>query len=467
MASLCEAEPAAPWRPKSEMRLPDAPDPFCDCFFHEGSRVSDATDEPLEIMKFLLVAALVSATPIFASEPSTSTAATAINALGIDLLRKAGGTDANALLSPYSIQSALAMTYAGADGVTREEMRKVLHYPGDDSKVHGSFTALRKALEGVVQESMTNAAQMKRWGATNDPITLTVANRLFGQSGYDFRAPFLALVKDDYAAPFEPLDFVSDPVGAAKHINDWVEHQTRQRIRNLIPEDALDKLTRLVLINAIYVKAPWAEPFQTSATKPGPFHLNSGRSVDVPIMTQKQELSYAKGDGFSAVQISYGGYQLGFLVLLPDKRSGLASLESKLTPGMLTGKAVKWESRDVTLYLPKFKLEPPMLPLSKKLQALGMKSAFDQPLHSANFDRIAPRRPNDYLSISEVFHKTFLNLDEQGTEAAAAMAIHVSTSGIHEPPKPIEVRVDHPFLFAVQHLPSGACLFLGHVTDPR
>src|SRR6266496_152105 len=140
-------------------------------------------------MKFLLVAALLSAAPIFAGEPSTSAAATAINALGIDLPRKAGGTDANVLLSPYSIQSALAMTYAGAGGITREEMRKVLHFPDDESKVHGSFTALRKALEGVVQESMTNAAQMKQWGATNDPITLTVANRLFVQSCFVFRAP--------------------------------------------------------------------------------------------------------------------------------------------------------------------------------------------------------------------------------------------------------------------------------------
>jgi serpin B len=142
-------------------------------------------------------------------------------------------------------------------------------------------------------------------------------------------------------------------------------------------------------------------------------------------------------------------------------------LQAKLTPGVLSGKGVKWENRDVTLHLPKFRLEPPMLPLSKKLQALGMKSAFDQPLHSANFDRIAPRRPNDYLFITEVFHKSFLNLDEEGTEAAAATALHVSTSGIYEPPKPIEVRVDHPFLFAIQHRPSGACLFLGRVTDPR
>ena len=416
-------------------------------------------------MKILLFATFLSAAPVFAAEP-TSTAAKAINALGIDLLRKAEPSDANALLSPYSIQSALAMAYAGADGVTREEMRKVLHFPKDDSEVNRSFAALRTALDEIVQESVTNVAQMKQWGLTNDPIILNVANRLFGQSGYDFRAPFLALVKDDYAAPFEPLDFVSNPSGAVKHINDWVETQTRQRIRNLIPEGALNKLTRLVLVNAIYLKAPWAEPFQTSATRPGPFHLSGGKRVNVPLMTQTREFPYARGDGFNFLQLPYGDHQIAFLVLLPDKRDGLAALEAKLTSGLLAGR-VKWETRDVTLYLPRFKLEPPMLPLGQKLKALGMKSAFDEPLRSANFERIAPRRADDYLYLTEAFHKTFLSLDEGGTEAAAATAIHMMTMGIHEPVKPVEVRVDHPFLFAIQHRPSGASLFLGRVTDPR
>jgi len=427
----------------------------------------DATAAQLKIMRFLVVVALLSAAPIFAAEPSTSTAATAINALGIDLLRKAGEPDSNALLSPYSIQSALAMAFAGSDGATRAEMSKVLHFPKDDAEVHRSFAAMREALGRVVQESVTNVALMKQHGVTNDPIMLTVANRLFGQTGYDFRAPFLALVNDSYAAPFEPLDFAGNPAGAAGHINVWVEEQTQRRIRNLIPDDALDKLTRLVLVNAIYLKAPWAEPFQPTATKPGSFHLGNGSIVEVPMMMQRQELAYAKGDGFGVLQLSYDGFQLGFLVFLPDRPNGLASLESKLTSGMLAGQALKWEKRDVTLYLPRFKLEPPVLPLSKQLQALGMKSAFDQPLHSVNFERIAPRRLNDYLYISEVYHKTFLNLDEQGTEAAAATAIYVSTTSFHEPPKPIEVRVDHPFLFAIQHRPNGACLFLGRVCDPR
>ena len=401
-----------------------------------------------------------------AGEPKTATATTAINALGIELLHRADPSNANALLSPYSIQSALAMAYAGADGVTREEMTKVLHYPKDEPEVHRSFAALRKALDEAARQSARNSAKIKRDGWASDPFTLHVANRLFGQAGYDFRAPFLALVKDNYDAPFEPLDFKRGAAAATKHMNDWVENQTRQRINDLIPEGALDDLTRLVLVNAIYLKAPWAEPFSASATKPRPFFLSSGKEVDVPTMSQQNEFGYAKRGGFSVLQIPYGDGDLLFLILLPDKSSGLAALESRLTTKLLAECAIS-HVKEVILFLPKFKLEPPLFPLGRELQALGVKSAFDKPPGSANFDRIAPRRPNDYLSISEVFHKTFLTLDEKGTETAAATAIHMGTLGIHEPVKPIEVKVDHPFLFAIQHRPSGACLFLGRVTDPR
>jgi len=371
------------------------------------------------------------------------------------------------LLSPYSIQSALVMAYAGADGATRAEMAKVLHYPKDDVETHRSFAALRKALDDTAQRSATNSLQMKQHGATNDPLTLTVANRLFGQGGYDFRAPFLELLKTNYDAPFEPLDFMHGSTAATKHINDWVENQTRQRIRNLIPDGALGPLTRLVLVNAIYLKVPWAEKFQVSATRPGLFHVKGGEGVDVAFMTRRHELAYARGDGFSVLQLPYRGYDLQFLIFLPDEVNGLAAMEAKLTPNMIAG-SIAWEPRDVTLYLPRFKLEPPLLPLGQTLKALGMKTAFDIPPRSANFDRMAPRRANDYLALSEVFHKTFLKLDEEGTEAAAATAVAVMTaSAVRERPKPIEFKVDHPFLFAIQHRPTGACLFLGRVTDPR
>ncbi len=401
-----------------------------------------------------------------AESQATDAAAKSINALGIDLLHQVGKPNANVLISPYSIQSALAMAYAGADGVTRTEMAKVLHAPADEMALHQSFAALRKALEELVRESEERAREMRSYHVTNDPITLTVANRLFGQSGYDFQEPFQALVKDAYAAPLEGLDFAKNPATATQHINEWVETQTAQRIRNVIPDGALNALTRLVLANALYLKAPWTEPFQASATKPFPFHVNGDKVINVPMMTERHEFPYAEEDGFTALELPLGGYGLRFLILLPKRVDSLAAVERRLSANALDGN-LKWEKRDVSLYLPKFKLEPPTLPLGIALQGLGMKSAFDNPLGSANFNRIAPRRPDDYLHISDVFHRTFLNLDERGVEAAAATAVHFATKGRHEPAKPVEMRVDHPFLFAILHAPSGACLFLGHVTDPR
>jgi serpin B len=420
-----------------------------------------------------VLAAFLLAMGRFQSSPGAEAAepaATAVNSLGIELLKKTSRPEANALLSPYSVQSAFAMAYAGADGITREEMAKVLHYPKDEAALHRSFAALRKTLEEAMRRSAEYSERMRQYSATNDPLVLTVANRLFGQSGYQFRQSFLSLLNDTYAAPFEALDFRKGPALAARHINAWVEDQTRQRIRNLVAEAALSQLTRLVLVNAVYLKAPWREPFEASATKPGPFFVYGSKSVDVPMMNQRHELQVAQGDGFVAVVLPLA-HPLQFLIFLPANQDGLAQLEKHLSPDMLAGK-LKWETRDVTLFLPRFKLEPPVLSLTSALQALGMKTAFDIPTGSANFDRMAPRRLDDYLAISDAFHKTFLNLDEKGIEAAAATAIMMVAAGIHEPRKPVEVRVDHPFLFAIVMRSgfdgSGAtCLFLGHVTDPR
>jgi serpin B len=419
------------------------------------------------MLKAALFFTLLATAQTFAAE-STGTAAKAINSLGIELLAKTSKPDQNALLSPYSIQSALAMTYAGADGVTRAEMMKALHYPTNDAELHGSFAALQRALDEVIQKSKASSEQAKQWGATHDPITLTVANRLFGQAGYDLRPTFLNLVKESYAAPFEPLDFIRDSASATKHINGWVENQTRQRIRNLIPDRALNDLTRLVLVNAIYLKAPWAESFSVGSTKPLPFRLAGGDRVDVPTMTHKHSFGYEARSGFSIVVVPYSDLDIQFVILLPDKTNGLPALEAKLTPALLAD-CTQLNKHELILFLPKFKLEPPMIPLSKELESLGMSSAFDKPPGSANFNRIAPRRPNDYLYISEVFHKTFLSLDEKGTEAAAATAaLAFRTWGTdREVSEPIEVRMDRPFLFAIQHRPSGACLFLGRVVDPR
>jgi serpin B len=382
-----------------------------------------------------------------AAEP-TESAATAINTLGLELLGLSGGPGDNTAISPFSIQTALVMTYAGAEGETRAQMAEVLHL-GKDAVP--SFSALQKQITAVPET-----------------LTLSLANRLFGQTGYDFRPDYLKLVKDQFGAPLEELNFEKDPRKATAHINAWVEKQTRDRIRNLIPDDALSKRTGLVLVNAIYLKAPWAEAFNKNATAAHPFHFADGKKADVPTMSREDEFGYRKDKGFTAVSLPYVWGDLQFVILLPDEKDGLPALEKKLTSSDLADLA-KLPEKPVRLFLPKFKLEPPRLALGETLQKMGMPSAFDVPRGSANFEGIAPRRPNDYLYISEVFHKAFVEIDENGTEAAAATAV-VMMRALSMPvakPEPVEVRVDRPFLFAIQHRPSGACLFLGRVTDPR
>jgi serpin B len=396
-------------------------------------------------------------------------AAKATNELGVDLHRQLASGDENLCISPYSIDSALAMTFAGADGETRSEMARVLHFP-NGGDVPGSFSALHNSLEQMSAKTAELAKESKKFPdvSGSEPITLNIANRLFAQKGYHFRDAYLSLVKQNFGGAFEPLDFVADPAAATQRINKWVADQTRDRIRDLIPGGALDKTTRLVLANALYLKAPWASEFSQSATQPEPFFVR-GAPVDVPMMRQTDKnFGYARREGFTVVSLPYAGNDLQFVVLLPDDINGLRQLESKLSADVLAGCA-KLEKRDVDLYLPKFKLEPPTITLAKQFEALGMKTAFNEPKGSANFDKIAPRTPDDYLYISQIFHKTFIAVDEKGTEAAAATAVAMMTAtGLRSPPPPpIEVKVDRPFVYAIQHVPSGVCLFLGRVTDPR
>ena len=395
-------------------------------------------------------------------------AAKATNDLAAELYRQLARGDENLCVSPYSIETALAMTFAGADGETRTEMARVLHFSGDAAAVAASFGSLQHSLVEMSAKTAELIKKSREFGGPSEPITLNIANRLFAQKDYDFRQDFLSLVKQNFGAAFEPIDFVANPAGATQHINKWVADETRDKIRDLIPENALNTLTRLVLANALYLKAPWADPFSDKTTQPEPFHVRGGAPTDVPMMRKTEQFGYVKGEGFTTVSLRYVGDDLQFLVLLPDDVNGLRALESKLTANVLA-KCAKLETQDVDLHLPKFKLEPPTIALAEKLQALGMKSAFDIPQGSANFDKMAPRKPNDYLYISNVFHKTFIAVDEKGTEAAAATAVvMMRATGMARPkPTPIEVKVDRPFIYAIQHVPSGVCLFLGRVTDPR
>src|SRR5437870_8837712 len=219
-------------------------------------------------------------------------AAKATNELGVNLHRQLATGDGNLCISPYSIDSALAMTFAGADGETRSEMARVLHFP-NSGDVPASFSALQRSLEQMSAKTAELVKKSKKFGGPSEPITLNIANRLFAQKGYAFRDAYLSLVKQNFGGAFEPLDFIANPAVATQRINKWVADQTRDQIRDLVPGGALDKTTRLVLANALYLKAPWASEFSQNATQSELFFVrgakfNSGMGsshpVDVPMM---------------------------------------------------------------------------------------------------------------------------------------------------------------------------------------
>ena len=397
--------------------------------------------------------------------------APAINRLGLDLYRILGEAKPreNLVLSPYSIESALALVHAGAEGETRAELGRVLGLTGPDQPIAAAFGAMRDALNQIAAQSKTAAEKQARFGGKLEPIEWHAANRLFGERGYDFRDSFLTLMKGDFAAPFEALGFRADAERSRVTINTWVEDQTRQKIRDLIPRGALNADTRLVLVNALYLKAPWSKPFEKQATKPRAFHPAAGGDREVPTMERTAFLGHAQETGFTVVALDYTGNGLQFLILLPDQGSSPNDVASKLTTADFARWATLGDGKrpSVRLYLPKFRVEGATLPLKPALRSLGVRNAFDEPPRSANFDRIAPRKPNDYLALSDVFHQTFIAVDEEGTEAAAATAATMMTLGaIMKPDQPIEVRVDRPFLFAIQHRASGACLFFGRIATP-
>lgn len=397
-------------------------------------------------------------------------AAQAVNSCGLDVYHQLTllPSTGNLIISPYSIDSAFSLAYAGAAGDTRSEMARVLGFPSDNAALAAGFNALGDALAKAAADSIVIAKQRSQGSTTPvDPIQWQLANRIFGQTGYPFRDSYLTLLAQGFGAPLQSLDFATAPDPSRITINDWVANVTRNKIVDLIPPRGIDGYTRFVLVNALYLKAPWDMPFAKYATAPQAFHLNDGTTVDVPTMHLEHDLGYAKRAGYAVATLPYLGQDLQFVILLPDPTESVDSVASRLTVADFSMFA-NLSSRTpayVALWLPRFKVAGPTLSLTDAFIALGMKSAFGIPAGAANFDGIAPRETN-YLQLQRVFHKTFVAVDEEGTEAAAATAIIGGTSAIPVTPVPVEFRVDRPFLFGIQHRSSGALLFLGRIMDP-
>lgn len=358
----------------------------------------------------------------------------------------------NLFISPFSIRIALGMTQAGARGETAAQMREALRISCSDETLHVAITKIIQHLNA----------------AGGGQYEMALANSLWGQTDAPLQPEFLDLIARHYGGSMNLVDFRRDAESARRTINQWVEDKTKQRIQALIPSGGLNADTRLVLVNAVYFKGMWVLPFEKEATRDEPFHVEGGRKVQAPLMHQREAVRHLQARGYQAVDLAYRGGDLSMLVLLPDRQDGLRDLEERLSERMLHDCVAQMDTRKVTLFLPRFKITWGTANVRDQLIALGMPLAFRR--FQANFSGVNGHEPPhvDALFISDVFHKTFVEVNEEGTEAAAATAIIAETMSCRmttPPPIPI-FRADHPFLFAIRDRRSGVVLFLGRVTDP-
>lgn len=365
------------------------------------------------------------------------------NAFALDLYQQLQKSDGNLFLSPFSISTALAMTYAGARGETESQMARILHFELSDEELHAAFAELQAGLEKA---------------EAGGGILLKIANSLFPQAGYPFLAEFISLAKSYYGVTITPVDY-GDAEAARKTVNDWVEKKTENKITELIPPGIFNELTRLTLVNAIYFKGNWADKFDPKLTKRGDFWSPRGK-VSAPMMNRTDEYPYVETESLQVLELPYAGKTLSMLVMLPKERDGLAALENQLTPALLEQVTAKMWRREVFVSMPKFKVEA-AFKLNEALIELGMPDAFDD--IKANFAGMDGCENN--LFISAALHKAFLDVNEEGSEAAAATAIVMQARGL-APDRPPVFRADHPFLFFIRENQTGSILFLGRLLIP-
>jgi serpin B len=363
------------------------------------------------------------------------------NRFALDLYAKLAADESqkgkNVFFSPYSAHTALAMTATGAKGKTRDEMVKALHLPADDAK-------------------MLASGDLGRYYAhPRKDFELSVANALWGQKGFPWRAEWLAAQNDRFGAGFNEADFAANPDGERQRINKWVGEKTRDKIKDLLQPGQIDDSTTIVLTNAIYFKGKWAKQFDPKKTRNDSFKCDDGTKVDVPMMHASLTCRFSHVDGVSALELPYRG-ELAMLIVLPKESEKLADLEKRLTPELFA----KWvaalvERMELPVSLPKFKIES-RYELKAPLRALGIADAFADGI--ADFTGRASEPPG---YIGYVTHKAFVDVNEEGTEAAAATAVEMQALSA---PRPFEAN--RPFLFFIRDTQRGTILFMGRVAKP-
>lgn len=364
------------------------------------------------------------------------------NAFALDLYAKLQTKPGNVFFCPYSIRTALTMTAAGASGNTAQQMAKVLHLK------------LEPRLHAAVQAWLN---ELSAEAGSPQGYQLRMANALWGQTGYAFKPEFQELLKKYYGAGVQEANFTKATEEARKQINTWVADQTQGKIAELFKPGILMPGTVLVLANATYFKGKWALPFDAANTAEAPFTLSGGEKVNAPMMHQSASVGYVEDDAVQVLELPYQGGQLSMLFLLPKKLDQLPALEAKFTVEYLQGYLMKLQVQKVQVSLPKFTIQAEFS-LPGVLKELGMTDAFALP--PADFSGMTGKPE---VSISEVLHHAFVEVTEEGTEAAAATAVTM-TRGLS---RPLSFQADHPFLFVIRDKRSNGLLFLGRVMDPR
>jgi serine protease inhibitor len=363
-------------------------------------------------------------------------------AFAFELYSKLKGTEGNLFFSPYGISSALAMTYAGAKRDTANEMAETLNFQLDGEKTHRAFNELNKVFE-----------EIEGRGA----VELHVANSLWRQEGYPFLPAYLSLLKECYGVAVIPVDYVKAAAQARMTINSWVREKTKEKIKEIIGSGSLTPETVLVLVNAIYFKGKWKAEFDPNHTAPADFTLSSGEKTKVSMMNQKGMFGYRCIEGVQMLELPYKGGELSMVVILPENKGELAALEGRLTAETIDFWFSGIERREVEIFLPRFKLTWGAIDLNGPLSALGMGAAFGP---EADFSGMDGTRT---FFIDSVLHKAFVEVNEEGTEAAAATAVTVALSALGQR---LIFRADHPFLFVIRETSTGSILFIGRLQDP-
>ncbi|MEJ5229931.1 MAG: serpin family protein [Pseudothermotoga sp.] len=386
-----------------------------------------------KIFLFLCLSGLLMTTGFSKVEDSS-------NFFAIDLYKVLSKKSGNIFFSPFSISSALAMTYMGAGGNTAAQMRKVLYFDLEEETLHSGFSNLMDSLN-----------------QPNENYQLSIANSIWAQEGYPFLKEFFERLQSYYQAGLNFVDFVNKRDEAREKINKWVEEKTNQKIKDIIKPDDIDELTRLVLVNAIYFKGAWLEPFDPSSTRKDKFYISQNESKEVDMMFRNLFANYTETSSVQVLELPYAGNQISMIVVLPKKDKDLKQIEKDICLELLKEWKGDMRKTSVDVYLPKFKTEC-RFNLKDTLMSMGMVDAFTD---AADLSKMDGTR---LLKIKDVIHQSFVEVNEQGTEAAAATAVIIGIK--MAPTMPVVFKADRPFIFFIYDNLHDLILFMGRLSNP-